>query len=86
LIDALGETFAGLQVEWTDERFRDVGCEGLPAGILIAASTAIATIFLALGDGKPGLLLADVSGKRCRRCLLRENGSLLQRCHLRGGD
>jgi signal transduction histidine kinase len=57
LIDALGETFPGLQVEWTDDRFREAGRHGLPAGILIAG------LALVLGVAVFGgyLLLRDVN-------------------------
>jgi signal transduction histidine kinase len=57
LIDALGETFPGLQVEWTDTRFREAGRQGLPVGILIAG------LALVLGVAVFGgyLLLRDVN-------------------------
>jgi signal transduction histidine kinase len=57
LIDALGETFPGLQVEWTDTRFKEAGRQGLPVGILIAG------LALVLGVAVFGgyLLLRDVN-------------------------
>jgi signal transduction histidine kinase len=57
LIDALGETFPGLEVEWTDTRFREAGRQGLPVGILIAG------LALVLGVAVFGgyLLLRDVN-------------------------
>jgi signal transduction histidine kinase len=57
LIDTLGETFPGLQVEWTDGRFREAGRQGLPAGILLAG------LALVLGVAVFGgyLLLRDVN-------------------------
>jgi signal transduction histidine kinase len=57
LIDALGEAFPGLQVEWTDTRFREAGRQGLPVGILIAG------LALVLGVAVFGgyLLLRDVN-------------------------
>jgi signal transduction histidine kinase len=57
LTDALGESFPGLQVEWTDTRFREAGRQGLPVGILLAG------LALVLGVAVFGgyLLLRDVN-------------------------
>jgi signal transduction histidine kinase len=57
LTDALGETFPGLQVEWTDNRFKEAGRQGLPVGILLAG------LALVLGVAVFGgyLLLRDVN-------------------------
>jgi len=56
MVDALGDAFPGLRVEWTDSRFLAATHQGLPAGIWIAALT------LVLGTAVFGgyLLLRDV--------------------------
>jgi signal transduction histidine kinase len=56
MVDALGEAFPGLRVEWTDSRFLAAARQGLPAGIWIAA------LALVLGMAVFGgyLLLRDV--------------------------
>lgn len=56
-VDALGEAFPGLQVEWTDTRFREASRQGLPVGILLAG------LALVLGVAVFGgyLLLRDVN-------------------------
>jgi hypothetical protein len=37
MVDALGDAFPGLRVEWTDSRFPAATRQGLQAGIWIAA-------------------------------------------------
>jgi len=57
LIDALGESFPGLQVEWTDGRFRDAVRPGLPVGILMAGLALVVGVAVFGGY----LLLRDVN-------------------------
>src|SRR5262249_51295406 len=55
--DYVGDAFPGLHVEWTDNRFLQIGSQGLPVGIWIAA------LALVLGVAVFGgyLLLRDVN-------------------------
>jgi len=56
MVDALGDAFPGLRVEWTDSRFLAATRQGLPAGIWIAALALVLGIAVFGGY----LLLRDV--------------------------